>query len=155
MSYLIYEGDWLLRALYVRSRICNSILNFTGSQWREATTGVTWSLLLCQHFGPAGGRLWLWGRAVILQPKGRQFDPQFPHLHAEVSLGKILNPQLPLMKQKSAANRCTVWMCVWMCEWQTTVKRFEWSSRLEKKTNKPFSQTYWDVLIIQNYSNPV
>ena len=37
-----------------------------------------------------------------------------PHLHAEVSLDKMLNPELPLIEQQSAANRCTVWMCVWM-----------------------------------------
>ena len=70
------------------------------------------------------GRLWLRGRAVVLQPEGRQFEPQY-------SLGKMLNPDLSLIEQKSAANRCTVWMCVWMGEF--TVKSVEWSSRLEKR----------------------
>ena len=45
--------------------------------------------------------------------------------------------ELPLIEQKSAANRCTIWLCVcvcvWMCEWlNCNVKRFEWPSRLEK-----------------------
>ena len=38
---------------------------------------------------------------------------------AEVSLGKMLNPELPLIEQQSAAYRCTVWMCVWMVERKT------------------------------------
>ena len=46
MSSLIYEVPRLLRAIYVRSRILNSVLNFTGSQCREAKTGVIWFLLL-------------------------------------------------------------------------------------------------------------
>ena len=45
MSSLRYEGAWFLKDLYVRSRILNSILNFT-SQCREAKTAVIWSLLL-------------------------------------------------------------------------------------------------------------
>ena len=47
-----------------------------------------------------------------------QFDPQSSqkNLHAEVSLGKMLNPELCLIEQQSAANRCTVWMCVWLGE---------------------------------------
>ena len=65
------------------------------------------------------GRLWLRGRVVVLQPEGRQFHPSLPGLHAEVSLGKMLNPEFPLIEKKSAANRCTVWICVWMGEWQT------------------------------------
>ena len=44
-----------------------------------------------------------------------------PHLHAEVSLGKMLNPEYPLIEQKSAASRCTVWMCVWKGECQTVL----------------------------------
>ena len=42
--------------------------------------------------------------------------PSLPILHAEVSLGKMLNPEFPLIEQQSAANRCTVWMCVRMGE---------------------------------------
>ena len=49
--------------------------------------------------------------------------PSLPHLHAEVSLGKMLNPELPLIEQQSAANRCTVWMCVWMGEYKTVLWR--------------------------------
>ena len=42
--------------------------------------------------------------------EGRQFDPQSSqkNLHAEVSLSKMLNPELCLIEQQSAANRCTV-----------------------------------------------
>ena len=35
------------------------------------------------------------------------------NLHAEVSLSKMLNPELCLIEQQR--NRCTVWMCV--CDW--------------------------------------
>ena len=45
------------------------------------------------------GRRWLRGRAVVLQP-GRQFDPSLPHLQAEVSLGKRLNPEWPLIEKQ-------------------------------------------------------
>ena len=34
--------------------------------------------------------------------------PSLPHLCAEVSLGKMLNPELSLIEQQRAANRCTV-----------------------------------------------
>jgi len=37
--FLRYDGAWSLRALYVRRRILNFILNLTGSQRREAKTG--------------------------------------------------------------------------------------------------------------------
>ena len=47
--------------------------------------------------------------------------PSLLHLHAEVSLGKILNPELPLIEQNSAANKCTVWMCVWLGECKTVL----------------------------------
>ena len=52
-----------------------------------------------------------------------------------MSLSKMLNPELCLIEQQSAANRCTVWMCVWLgeCKKNCTVKSFEWSSRLEKR----------------------
>ena len=40
LGSLIYEGASLLRALFVRSRNLNYILNYTGSQGREAKTGV-------------------------------------------------------------------------------------------------------------------
>ena len=39
---------------------------------------------------------------------------------------------LLLFCEKSAAHRCTVWMCVWMGGCKTTVKCFELSSRLQK-----------------------
>ena len=60
------------------------------------------------------------GRVVVLQPEGRQFDPQSSqkNLHAEVSLS---NPELCLIEQQSAANRCTVWMCVWLGECKTVL----------------------------------
>ena len=46
----------------------------------------------------------------------------FPkNLHAEVSLSKMLNPELCLIEQQSAANRCTVWMCVWLGECKTVL----------------------------------
>ena len=49
----------------------------------------------------------------------------------------MLNPELCLIEQQSAANRCTVWMCVWLGECKNcTVKCFEWSSRLEKCVKK-------------------
>ena len=67
--------------------------------------------------------------------------PSLPHLHAEVSLSKMLNPELPSIEQERAANRCTVWMCVWLGECKT-VKSFE-SSGLEKtrslENTKPFT----------------
>ena len=42
--------------------------------------------------------------------EGRQFDPQSSqkNLHVEVSLSKMLNPELCLIEQQGAANRCTV-----------------------------------------------
>ena len=86
-------------------------------------------LLCC----PAGGCGW-GGRVVVLQWSAVR-SPVFPkNMHAEVSLSKMLNPELCLIEQQSAANRCTVWMCVWLGECKNcTVKRFEWSSRLEKR----------------------
>ena len=41
------------------------------------------------------GKLWLRGRASVLLSEGCLFDS--PGLHAELCLGKILNPKLPLM----------------------------------------------------------
>ena len=77
---------------------------------------------LDQHVGPLpkdvysavlrGGCGW-GGRVVVLQPEGRQFNPQL--MHAEVSLSKMLNPELCLIEQQSAVY--------------CTVKRFERSSR--------------------------
>ena len=46
------------------------------------------------------GWLWLRGRVVVLQPKGQKFDSQSSHLPAKVSLGKMLNPELPLIEQQ-------------------------------------------------------
>lgn len=46
------------------------------------------------------GRLWLRGRASILFMKGRWFESLA--LHVELSLGKILNPELLLMCAKIA-----------------------------------------------------
>ena len=62
---------------------------------------IVFLMPMCYH-------MWLRGRAVVLQPEGRQFDPSLPHLHAGVSLGKMLNPELPLIEQQRAAHRCTV-----------------------------------------------
>ena len=63
------------------------------------------------------------GRVVVLQSEGRQFDPQSSqkNLHAKVSLSKLLNPELCLIEQQSAANRYTVWMCVWLGECKTVL----------------------------------
>jgi len=36
MRFLRYDGAWSLRALYVRRRILNSLLNLTGSQSADA-----------------------------------------------------------------------------------------------------------------------
>ena len=63
-----------------------------------------------------------WGGRVDVQPEGGQFNPQSSpkkkkkNLHAEVSLSNMLNPELCLIWQQSAANICTIWMCVtgWM-----------------------------------------
>ena len=58
------------------------------------------------------------GRVVILQPEGRQFNPQS---------SQICMPKCPwarcwtLLEQQSAANRCTVWMCVWPGECKTVL----------------------------------
>ena len=43
--------------------------------------------------------LWLWlrRRAVVLQPECHWFDHSLLHLYAKVSLGKILNPEWPLI----------------------------------------------------------
>lgn len=40
------EGARLLMALYVRRRVLNSILDFTGSQWKDRKIGVIWSILM-------------------------------------------------------------------------------------------------------------
>ena len=63
------------------------------------------------HYGCGWG-----GRVVVLQPEGRQFDPQFSqkNLHAEVSLSKMLNPELCLIEQQSAANRCMNCKVLWV-----------------------------------------
>ena len=47
---------------------------------------------------------------VVLSPnlKVGSSIPSLPNLHAEVSLGKMLNPELAPIEQQSAANRCTV-----------------------------------------------
>ena len=58
--------------------------------------------------------LWLRGRVVVLQPEGRQFDPQSSKSVLDVSLSNMQNPELCLLEQHSASNRCTVW-CV--CDW--------------------------------------
>ena len=55
--------------------------------------------------------------------KVRSSIPSLPknNMHAEVSLSKMLNPELCLIEQQSAANRCTVWMCVWLGECKTVL----------------------------------
>ena len=91
---------------------------------------------VCTHIpsATACGRTPTWRSAV--------WSPVFPkNLHAEVSLSKMLNPELPLIEQQSAANT-TVWMCVWLGECKNcTVKSFKWSSRLEKRyiNTNPFT----------------
>ena len=50
--------------------------------------------------------------AVVLQPEGLGFDPSLTQQHAEVSLGKILNPEFPLIDKE------VNW---WMGEWQKSV----------------------------------
>ena len=67
--------------------------------------------------------------------------PSLPILHAEVSLGKMLNPELPLIEQQSAAHRCTVWMCVWLQN--CTVKSFK--TRKQYKEIKKLSETVFVV----------
>ena len=79
-------------------------------------------------------------------------SPVFPkNLHAKVSLSKMLNPELCLIEQQRAANRCTVWKCVWLGEGKT-VQRFEWSSRLEKSfiNTNPFTIYSIFMLNIKN-----
>ena len=90
-KYLICFGDWYL---WVREIWC-SLIQFKGA-----------FVKICALLEG----LWLRGRALC-RPEGRQFEG-LPHLHAKVSLGKMLNPELPLIEQQSAANRCTVCMCV-------------------------------------------
>ena len=73
--------------------------------------------------------------------EGRQFDPQSSQkdLHAEVSLSKMLNPELCLIEQQSAE-----WVWLGECE-NCTVKLFVWSSQTRKVLYKiqihPFTQT--------------
>ena len=95
---------------------------FVGTFFLYKLKGRTYYVMICllnqteqNIFYYNGGRLRLRGRAVILQPEVGSSIPSLPHLHVEVSLGKMLNPELPLIAQTSAANRSTVWICV--CEW--------------------------------------
>ena len=69
----------------------------------------------------AKGRLWLRGRVVVLQPEGRQFDPPSSKSTCRSVLEQDAEPRIALIEQQSAANRCTVWMCVWMGEWKTVL----------------------------------
>ena len=46
----------------------------------------------------------------------------------------MLNPELPLIERQSAANRCTVWMCVWLGECKTVLYRVWGSARMSART---------------------
>ena len=50
----------------------------------------------------------LWLRGVEWLSSNLKVGSSIPSLHAEVSLSKMLNPELCLIEQQSAANRCTV-----------------------------------------------
>ena len=65
---------------------------------------------------------WVWG--VEWSTPNQKVGSSIPSLlnrHAEVSLGKMLKPQLAPIEQQSAANRCPVWMCVWLGECKTVL----------------------------------
>ena len=65
--------------------------------------------------------LWLntqsptWLRGKSGRPPTWSSIPSLPHLHAEVSMGKMLNPELPLIEQQSAA----LYECV--CYWVNVI----------------------------------
>ena len=87
--------------------------------------------------------LWLRGRAVVLQPEGRQFHPQYSPSACWSVLGQDAEPRIAHIEQGSAANRCTVWM------YNCTENCFEWSSRLEKRyINTDFSGLNWPEILV-------
>ena len=55
------------------------------------------------------------GRVVVLQPEGRQFNPQSSQRKtaSKVSLSKLLNPELPLIELIDALYEC---VCDWVNE---------------------------------------
>ena len=78
-----YDGARSLRALYVRRRILHSILNLTGSQWREAKTGEIWSLLLVliRTLAAAFWISWRLFREFVRQPNNKEL--QSSHLEVK------------------------------------------------------------------------
>ena len=75
---------------------------------------------------------WLRGRASVMLSEGRWFSS--PCLHVEVSLGKILNPNLPLMCWSAPRMAAiSIWMYVWI-----TVSGFG------KKASAKCPKKYWN-----------
>ena len=67
-------------------------------------------------------RLWLNGRASVLQPEGRQFHPWSSPSACRSVLGQDAEPRIaPHRIKKRAAHRCTVWMYMWMGECKTVL----------------------------------
>lgn len=62
------------------------------------------------------------GVQVVQQLQGQWFDPWLlPAVYLKVSLGKMLNPMLPL-KAVSSVCVCVYGCDVWMCEWRCKVQ---------------------------------
>ena len=75
---------------------------------------------------------WLRGRASVMLSEGRWFSS--PCLHVEVSLGKILNPNLPLMCWSAPRMAAiSIWMYIWI-----TVSGFG------KKASAKCPKKYWN-----------
>ena len=104
--FLIWKTEQDCRREWVKSKTCDKlepVPPLPPRPWLRGSlpASVTWC-----HTTP---RLAVW-------------SPVFPtNLHAEVSLSKMLNPELCLIELLSAANRCTVWMCVWLGECKTVL----------------------------------
>ena len=87
-----------------------------GAFWRDAPS--IWKSLPQYGVAVAEGIEWLSPNLKV-----NSSIPSLPKKSAicEVSLSKMLNPELCLIEQQSAANRCTVWMCVWLGDCKTVL----------------------------------
>ena len=95
-----------------RPKILWAGLNSSGIQARGDGDRIAEPLISC-------GRLWLRGRAVVLQPEGRQYNPQSSPSACRSFLGQAAKHWIaPLYKWSVNAN--------------CNVKHFEWSPRLEE-----------------------
>ena len=100
---------------YIQDNACKLFWFQLGTNF--SSSGTIYFLNLRLHIGVCGWGV-EWSSSNL---KVGSSIPSLPQLHAEVSLGKMLNPELQLIEQQSASNRCTVWMCVWMGECKTVL----------------------------------